>query len=44
MQKLNYCARLVTIICLFSLMGACGQKGDLYLPENTVVDGGDRVN
>jgi len=44
MQKFSYCARLVAIICLLGLISACGQKGDLYLPESTSVDGGDKVN
>ena len=44
MQKFNYCARLVAIICLLGLISACGQKGDLYLPENTANDRGSWVS
>ena len=44
MQKFNYCARLMAIIGLLSLISACGQKGDLYLPDNTASMSVDKVN
>lgn len=25
----------LTTLCLFGLLAACGQKGDLYLPDKT---------
>jgi predicted small lipoprotein YifL len=36
MQTLNKIARLTAVVFLLSLASACGQKGDLYLPDNTV--------
>jgi predicted small lipoprotein YifL len=36
MQPLNKILRLTTVVFLLSLASACGQKGDLYLPENTI--------
>ena len=36
MQKLNYYATLLAFIFLIGVIGGCGQKGDLYLPDNTV--------
>lgn len=38
MQKLNYYATLLAFILLLALIGGCGQKGDLYLPDNTVTE------
>jgi predicted small lipoprotein YifL len=35
MQQLNKRIRLTALVFLLSLASACGQKGDLYLPENT---------
>lgn len=36
MQILHKMTRLIAVILLLSLVGACGQKGDLYLPDNLV--------
>jgi|GEM_PF-1366248 len=36
MQTLNKIARLTAVVFLLSLVSACGQKGDLYLPDNRV--------
>lgn len=33
MKKMTILKRLAIIFCLMSLLVACGQKGDLYLPE-----------
>ena len=38
MQKFNYYATLLAFIVLLALIGGCGQKGDLYLPDNTVTE------
>jgi len=38
MQKFNYYATLLAFIVLLALVGGCGQKGDLYLPDNTVTE------
>jgi predicted small lipoprotein YifL len=44
MQKLNYYATLLAFIFLIGVIGGCGQKGDLYLPDNTVTELGRLVN
>ena len=44
MQKFNYYAALLAFIFLLALIGGCGQKGDLYLPDNTVTELGRLVN
>jgi len=36
MQQLNKRIRLTALVFLLCLASACGQKGDLYLPENTI--------
>lgn len=36
MQLLNKIIRLTALVFLLSSASACGQKGDLYLPENTI--------
>ena len=36
MQTLNKMARLVAVVFLLSMISACGQKGDLYLPDSSV--------
>ncbi|MBE9532495.1 MAG: lipoprotein [Proteobacteria bacterium] len=33
MQKMKSWKRLAIICCFMSILVACGQKGDLYLPE-----------
>ena len=33
MQKMTRLKRLVLMLCLATILTACGQKGDLYLPE-----------
>ncbi|MFW5451820.1 MAG: LPS translocon maturation chaperone LptM [Methylophagaceae bacterium] len=33
MQKMKNLKRLALVLCLISVVVACGQKGDLYLPE-----------
>jgi len=33
MQKMTRRKRLVLVLCALSVLTACGQKGDLYLPE-----------
>ena len=32
---IRHCTRLLLIALLLSGLPACGQKGDLYLPDNT---------
>ena len=44
MQKFNYYATLLAFIVLLAMVGGCGQKGDLYLPDNTVTELGRLVN
>jgi|GEM_PF-1086898 len=34
MQKLMSWKRLIMIISILTVLTACGQKGDLYLPED----------
>jgi predicted small lipoprotein YifL len=33
MQKNAYRKRLILVLLAFTVLTACGQKGDLYLPE-----------
>tara|TARA_B110000093_G_scaffold174341_1_gene207483 strand:- start:434 stop:568 length:135 start_codon:yes stop_codon:yes gene_type:complete len=44
MQKFNYYTALLAFILLIGLIGGCGQKGDLYLPDTTVIELGRLVN
>tara|TARA_B110000971_G_C19840975_1_gene422518 strand:- start:56 stop:190 length:135 start_codon:yes stop_codon:yes gene_type:complete len=44
MQKFNYYTALLAFILLIGLIGGCGQKGDLYLPDTTVTELGRLVN
>lgn len=37
MQKMNSWKCLAIILCLVSALAACGQKGDLYLPEGKLL-------
>lgn len=37
MEKISIWRRAVAIVCLAILLMACGQKGDLYLPEGSVL-------
>jgi predicted small lipoprotein YifL len=37
MQKLSSWARLTIVLCLLLSAMACGQKGDLYLPEGNAL-------
>jgi predicted small lipoprotein YifL len=37
MKKITTCKRVAAVICLVLLTTACGQKGDLYLPEGNVL-------
>lgn len=36
MKKINRSLAISGMILLLGLVSACGQKGDLYLPKNTV--------
>ncbi|MGY8866655.1 MAG: LPS translocon maturation chaperone LptM [Methylophagaceae bacterium] len=44
MQKFNYYTVLLAFILLVGLTGGCGQKGNLYLPDTTVIELGPLVN
>jgi len=33
MQKIAYRKRLILVLLALTVLTACGQKGDLYLPE-----------
>ncbi|MFW5425722.1 MAG: LPS translocon maturation chaperone LptM [Methylophagaceae bacterium] len=37
MKKVIICRRVAAVICLVLLATACGQKGDLYLPEGNAL-------
>lgn len=37
MQKIRHWKRLVIVCAALSLLVACGQKGDLYLPEGNAL-------
>lgn len=37
MQKTNRWQRLIIVLCLVLPMAACGQKGELYLPEGKAI-------
>ena len=37
MQNLNGLIRLAIVLCLLSVVVACGQKGELYLPEGNAL-------
>ncbi|MDC9725390.1 MAG: lipoprotein [Gammaproteobacteria bacterium] len=37
MQKIRHWKRLVIVCATLSLLVACGQKGDLYLPEGNAL-------
>ncbi|MDO7597422.1 MAG: lipoprotein [Pseudomonadota bacterium] len=34
MQKMMRWKRLILVISILTVLGACGQKGELYLPED----------
>jgi len=35
MQKMTIRAKLIIVLSVLFLLTACGQKGDLYLPESS---------
>ncbi|MBL1320482.1 MAG: lipoprotein [Methylophaga sp.] len=37
MNKITTWKRVATVVCLVLLTTACGQKGDLYLPEGNAL-------
>lgn len=37
MQKMTSFKRLALVLCALTLLAACGQKGDLYLPEGNAL-------
>jgi len=37
MKKMTILKRLAIVFCLMSILVACGQKGDLYLPEGAAL-------
>lgn len=37
MVKTSIWQRIAAVVCLAMLLTACGQKGDLYLPEGSVL-------
>ena len=37
MQKMTHRKRLILVLCAFTVLTACGQKGDLYLPEGKAI-------
>jgi predicted small lipoprotein YifL len=39
MKKTAIWTRVLAIMCLVFLITACGQKGDLYLPEGSILIG-----
>lgn len=39
MKKMTRWKQLVLILCATMIMTACGQKGDLYLPEGKALIG-----
>ena len=37
MQNINSWLRVFSVVCLLSFAVGCGQKGDLYLPDENAV-------